>query len=212
MQDVFKKLNTSHSVLGQDIIDWINSPDDTKTEEEAAITTKLYYKYIVDRNGTPKNKKKIYPDVYYFVNHNNKYNPNAWIAYIVRDQLKSPRNIPEHLADMNIVGNQESFKGSTIYEWAYYQNGSAERPFYMEGCEITTKYLECQYPLKREVYYFVVKTSRNGIQIFRDEDKSPRIRPTETRPEQVAAEAAEDVKADEQTPEVVTEQITVGAE
>lgn len=169
--NIFELVNSNHSVMGKDLVAWIKAPKSTKTEDEYRVTTKLYHKYIVDRDGKPKNK--IYPEVYYFINHNNSFNPNVYLAYIVRDKLKSPRKIPDHLVGLNIVGSDDSYKGSLICEWAYYQNGSSENPFYMEGCEIATKYLEGKYPLKRDVYYFVAQTGR-GIRIFRDENKSPR--------------------------------------
>lgn len=197
--NTFEKVNTNVSVLGRELVDWIKAPKDTKTEQEFEITNKLYHKYMIDHDGKPKNK--IYPDVWYFINHNNQFNPNVYLAYIVRDKLKSPRKIPEHLIGMNIVGTNESYKGSLICEWAYYQNGSSENPYYIEGCDIATKYLESKYPLKKDVFYYVVNTSK-GIRIFRDENKSPRRQytpeevteqPSEAAPTQ-PAEAAEKVK------------------
>lgn len=135
------------------------------------ISSKLYHKYVVDRQGNPKNK--IYPNVYYYVNYNDKFNPGVFLAYIVRDKAKSPRKIPESLIQLDILSSVESYKGSLIQEWAYYQNGSSENQFYMEGCEIVTHYLEGAHPLKPHVYYHVSKTSK-GIKIFRDLEKSPR--------------------------------------
>lgn len=169
--NVAEKINTNQSVLGQALIDWIKSDKASKTEREQVISSKLYHKYIVDREGNPKNK--IYPDVYYYVNYNNRFNPDIYLAYIVRDKSKSPRKIPESLANLDIISSPESFKGSLIQEWAYYQNGSSENEFYMEGNEIITKYFESTHPLRLSVYYFVNKTSK-GIKIFRDVEKSPR--------------------------------------
>ena len=183
--NTFEKVNTNISVLGKELVEWIKAPKDTKTEQEFEITNKLYHKYMIDHDGKPKNK--IYPDVWYFINHNNQFNPNVYLAYIVRDKLKSPRKIPEHLAGMTIVGTNESYKGSLICEWAYYQNGSSENPYYIEGCDIATKYLESKYPLKKDVFYYVVNTSK-GIRIFRDENKSPRRQYT---PEEVAEQPSE---------------------
>ena len=168
---VSEKINTNQSVLGQDLLDWIMSDKSNKTEEQQQISSKLYHKYVVDRQGQPKNK--IYPNVYYYVNYNNKFNPDVYLAYIVRDKLKSPRKIPESLQTLNIVESMDSFKGSLIQEWAYFQNGSSENEYYMEGCEIVTHYLEGVHPLRPQVYYHVTKTSK-GIKIFRDTDKSPR--------------------------------------
>lgn len=169
--NVAEKINTNQSVLGKDLIEWIKTDKASKSEREQIISSKLYHKYIVDREGNPKNK--IYPDVYYYVNYNNRFNPDIYLAYIVRDKSKSPRRIPESLAKLDIISAQESFKGSLIQEWAYYQNGSSEREFYMEGNEIVTKYFESTHPLRLSVYYFVNKTSK-GIKIFRDLEKSPR--------------------------------------
>lgn len=183
--NTFEKVNTNISVLGKELVEWIKAPKDTKTEQEFEITNKLYHKYMIDHDGKPKNK--IHPDVWYFINHNNQFNPNVYLAYIVRDKLKSPRKIPEHLAGMTIVGTNESYKGSLICEWAYYQNGSSENPYYIEGCDIATKYLESKYPLKKDVFYYVVNTSK-GIRIFRDENKSPRRQYT---PEEVAEQSSE---------------------
>ena len=152
-------------------MEWIDSPRESKTEEENEVCDKLRLKYVVSRDGQQKNK--IYPNVYYYVNHNNGFNPNVYLAYIVRDKLKSPRKIPDHLVNLNLVDSQESYKGSLICEWSYFQNGTSSNPFYMEGCEIVTRYLESKHPLKRDVYYYITQTSK-GIRIFRDISKSPR--------------------------------------
>lgn len=216
--NTFEKVNTNVSVLGRELVDWIKAPKDTKTEQEFEITNKLYHKYMIDHDGKPKNK--IYPDVWYFINHNNQFNPNVYLAYIVRDKLKSPRKIPEHLIGMNIVGTNESYKGSLICEWAYYQNGSSENPYYMEGCDIATKYLESKYPLKNDVFYYVVNTSK-GIRVFRDEEKSPRRQyiPEEETAQMEAADntetkSAEQPSAVEEAPavETATEEKTEAAE
>lgn len=169
--NVSDKINTNQSVLGKDLLDWIKSDKSTKNEEQQIISSKLYHKYVVDRDGNEKNK--IYPNVFYYVNYNNKFNPEVYLAYIVRDKAKSPRKIPQSLASLNILESLDSYKGSLIQEWAYFQNGSSENPFYMEGCEIVTHYLEGNHPLRHSIYYHVNKTSK-GIKIFRDLEKSPR--------------------------------------
>ena len=174
--NILDKVNTNQSVLGKDILEWITAPRDSKSVEENEVSDKLRLKYVVGRDGQQKNK--IFPNVYYYINHNNQFNPNVYLAYIVRDKLKSPRKIPDHLVELNIVGSQESYKGSLICEWAYFQNGASENPYYMEGCEIVTRYLESKHPLKREVYYYINQTSK-GIRIFRDTMKSPRQYPEE---------------------------------
>ena len=172
--NIIEKVNTNQSVLGKDLLEWIHKNKEDKTDEERVISNKLYHKYVIDRNGEPKNK--IYPDVYYYVNHNNRFNPDVYLAYIVRDKIKSPRNIPDRIASLNIVDSEESYRGSLIQEWAYFQNGSSENSFYLEGCDIVTHYLEGRgtHALKKHVYYFVVQTSR-GIKVFRDTVKSPRV-------------------------------------
>lgn len=169
--NIGEKVNTNQSVLGQVLIDWIKADKSSKTEQEQIISSKLYHKYIVDREGNPKNK--IFPDVYYYVNYNNRFNPDIYLAYIVRDKSKSPRKIPESLATLDIASSKESYKGSLIQEWAYFQNGSSENEFYMDGNEIVTRYFESTHPLRLNVYYFVSRTSK-GIKIFRDVEKSPR--------------------------------------
>ena len=166
-------VNSNQSITGKELLDWILDPTPNRTEEELEIIDKLYYKYVIDRQG--RNKNKIYPNVYYYVNYNNQFYPNIYLAYIVRDKLKSPKRIPAELAEFNLVNSQESHKGSLICEWAYFQNGSPENPFYIEGNEIVTKYLENIHPLKHNVYYFVNQTQR-GIRIFRDVSKCPRQR------------------------------------
>lgn len=168
---ISEKINTNQSVLGKDLLDWIQADKSTKTDEEKTISSKLYHKYVVDREGQAKNK--IYPNVYYYINYNNRFNPEVYLAYIVRDKAKSPRKIPESLSALDIFTSLDSYKGSLIQEWAYFQNGSSENPFYMEGCEIVTHYLEGEHPLRRQIYYHVVKTAK-GIKIFRDTEKSPR--------------------------------------
>ena len=164
-------VNTNQSVLGKTILEWIVSPTSGKTQQEIEISEKLYHKYVVDHDGNKKNK--IFPNVYYYVNYNNQFYTNVYMAYIVRDKLKSPRKIPDNLVNLNIVNTTTSYKGSFICEWAYYQNGSSENPYYMEGCEIVTKYLESKHPLKKDVYYYITSTSK-GIRIFRDIEKCPR--------------------------------------
>ena len=169
--NIGEKINTNQSVLGKDLLDWIAAEKSTKTKEQQLISSQLYNKYVTDREGNPKNK--IYPNVYYYVNYNNNHNPSLYLAYIVRDKVKSPRRIPETLAKLNLMESYESYKGSLIQEWAYYQNGEPEREYYMEGCEIVTHYLEGTHPLRPNVYYYVTQTSK-GIKIFRDLEKSPR--------------------------------------
>lgn len=164
-------INSSQSVKGEELLAWIKSGKAGKTEEQQVISSKLYHKYVVDRDGN--DKQKIYPNVYYYINYNNRFNPDVYLAYIVRDKAKSPRKIPQTLAELDIIESMDSYKGSLIQEWAYFQNGSAENQFYMEGCEIVTHYLEGNHPLRPNVYYHVNKTSK-GIKIFRDLDKSPR--------------------------------------
>jgi len=175
--NVNQRINTNQSVKGEDLLAWINSDKSSKTEQERVISNKLYHKYVVDRDGNAKNK--IYPNVYYYVNYNDKFNPGVYLAYIVRDKAKSPRKVPENIASLDLVGSVDSYKGSLIQEWAYFQNGCSENPFYMDGCDIVTHYLEGEHPLRRHVYYHVAKTSK-GIKIFRDLDKSPR----ETKPQE----------------------------
>ena len=164
-------INTNRSVKGSDLLAWIAVDRSAKTQDQATISRNLYHKYVVDRDGNPKNK--IQNDTYYYVNYNNRKNPSVYLAYIVRDKSRSPRTIPEALASVNMVDSKESYKGSIIQEWAYYHNGSPEREFYMEGNEIITKYFECVHPLRHNVFYFVNKTSK-GIKVFRDIAKSPR--------------------------------------
>lgn len=165
-------INTNNSILGKSLLEWINADKSEKTEEQQAISSKLYHKYVVDREGKPKNK--IFPNVYYYVNYNNRFNPDVYLAYIVRDKSKSPRKIPESLISLNLFEGKESYKGSLIHEWAYYQNGSSENAYYIEGCDIVTKYLECDCPIRKNIYYYVSKTSKGEIKIFRDLEKSPR--------------------------------------
>lgn len=170
--NVGDKINTNQSVLGKDLLAWIEASKADKTEEQQVISSKLYHKYVVDREGNAKNK--IYPNVYYYVNYNNKFNPDVYLAYIVRDKAKSPRKIPASLANLDIISSMESYKGSLIQEWAYYNNNTSSSEFYMEACDIVTHYLEGVHPLKSSVYYHVSMTSK-GVKIFRDLEKSPRI-------------------------------------
>ena len=169
---VNEAINSRVSVLGKDLLEWIKSDKSTKTEEERTISSKLYHKYVVDRNGEPKNK--IFPNVFYYVNYNNRLNPDVYLAYIVRDNTKSPRHIPEHLVNLNIIDTRESYKGSLIAEWAYFQNGDSNNPYYIEGCDIVTQYLESDCPIRKNISYFVSKNSKGVVKIFRDTEKSPR--------------------------------------
>lgn len=171
-------LNSNKSVLGQEIIDWINSDKSTKDEYQRGISNKLYHKYLFKKpNDT---KPKIFPDVYYYVNYNNHLNPDMHIAYIVRDKAKSPRRIPDSLIALNIVDSHDSYKGSIIQEWAYYQNSSSENPYYMDGCDIVTKYLESSHPIHKGVYYYANRMENGSIKLFRDLKKSPRKEYTDT--------------------------------
>lgn len=165
-------INTNQSIKGSDLIEWIQDGFTPKTAEEELVASKIYYKYFVDPQGNPKNK--IYPGVYYYVNYNNNLNPDVYLAYVVRDKTKSPRKIPETLAKMTLFNDNTSHKGKLIREWAYFQNGSSENEFYIEGHEIVSKYLETDFHLRKNTYYFVVKTKKGNIKIFRDLDRSPR--------------------------------------
>lgn len=167
-------LNTNESVKGQVILDFIDTRD-TLEGLDKEVADELYFKYIVDPDGQPKRHIKIYPDVYYYVNRNNRMQPAIYAVYIVRDQLKSPRHVSKEVAEKNLVDTNESYMGREIKEWAYFQNGSAENPFYVQGCDLVTKYFENQYPLRPSVYYFINNTS-NGLKVFRDTSKSPRMR------------------------------------
>lgn len=169
--NIGEKINTNQSVLGKDLLEWISADKSTKTKEQQLISTRLYNKYVEDREGNPKNK--IYPNVYYYVNYNNNFNPSVYLAYIVRDKVKSPRKIPETLAHLNVIESLDSYKGGVIREWAYYQHGDSNREFFTEGCEIITHYLEGTHPLRPDVYYYVNQTNK-GVKIFRDLEKSPR--------------------------------------
>lgn len=170
--DVGKLINSNTSVLGKDLLEWIKADKSTKTEEEHIVSMKLYRKYVVDQDGQPKNK--VFPEVYYYVNHNNRFNKDLYLAYIVRDKTKSPRKIPDSLKELDIFASEDSYKGSLIQEWAYFQNGNPSNTFYMEGCDIVTKYLESDCPIRRNVYYFVTKSHKGVIKVFRDTNKSPR--------------------------------------
>lgn len=168
--NVGNHINTNKSVLGKDLVEWICDVSLQRTDEEIEIARLLYTKYIVDRFGKPK--KKIYPDVYYYVNYNDRVNPGLFLAYIVRDKFKSPRKVNSNLANLDLTEVKESFKGSLIREWSFYQNGSATHPYYIEGNEIITKYFNGSHAPRHNVYYFVVKTSK-GVQLIRDLKKSP---------------------------------------
>lgn len=181
-------INSNQSIPGKELLEWILDPTLNRTDLEQEIADKLYYKYVIDRQG--RNKNKIYPNVYYYVNYNNQFYQNMYLAYIVRDKLKSPKRIPVELAEFNLVNSKDSHKGSLICEWAYYQNGSIDNPFYIEGNEIVTKYLENKHPLKHNVYYFVNQTQR-GIRIFRDISKCPRQRIEPIEPITTGGEADE---------------------
>lgn len=163
-------INTNKSVLGKDLIEWITDSSLQSSEEDKKIAGKLYHKYIVDRSGKPKNK--IFSDVYYFVNYNDRVNPGLFLAYIVRDKIKSPRKVNPELVELNPIGKKESFKGSIIREWAYCQSQDEKRPFHNEGKELIEKYLNGQHPPRHQAYYFIVTTGR-GIQLIRDTEKSP---------------------------------------
>lgn len=166
-----ERINSYQSVTGQEITDWILAPKETKTSYENEVADKLYYKYMIDRNGRMKNK--VFPDVFYYVNYNNKFYSNVYMAYLIRDKLKSPKRIPTEMIDVNLVGSPESYLGEVICEWAYFQNGDESNPFYKEGHELVTKYFENKHPLKYKAYYYITETSR-GLRIFRDLEKSPR--------------------------------------
>ena len=171
MNNIGEIINTSTSVLGQDLLDWIAADRSTKTEKEQAISSELYHKYVVDREGKPKHK--IFPEVYYYVNHNDYFQPKTYVAYIVRDKMKSPRELPQRLVNMDLVAAEESFKGGIIRDWATYHMTHEDSEFQEVGKEIYSKYFDSKYPLRVNLNYFVNRTSR-GIKVFRDLEKSPR--------------------------------------
>ena len=55
-KNVGDNINTNHSVLGQDLLDWIAQDKSTKTEEQQIISNKLYHKYVVDRDNHAKTR------------------------------------------------------------------------------------------------------------------------------------------------------------
>lgn len=169
--DVASSINTNCSVLGSELLEWIRSDRQTKTEEQQLISYRLYHKYVVDRNGQPKNK--IYPDVYYYVNYNNRFNHNVYMAYIVRDKARSPRNIPPSLASLDLTSTNMSYRGSLIQEWAHYHRGHDSSPYHDKGSEIVERYFMNSHPIRTDAYYYLAVTSK-GIRLFRDTDKSPR--------------------------------------
>ena len=168
---VGERINTNQSILGSDLLNWIKTDKDSKTPDQQNISRRLYHKYVVDRDGNLKDKIK--PNIYYYVNYNNRQNANLYMAYIVRDKSRSPRQIPNNVATLDIVESDESYKGNLIQAWSYFHNGSSENEFYMEGNEIISKYFECSHPLRPNVFYFVNRTAK-GIKVLRDTVKSPR--------------------------------------
>lgn len=174
-------INTNESALGSVIMDWVSSCGSrearaTLSEDILEVSRAIYYKYMVDSQGKPKSK--IYPDVFYRIRVKHPAptedtpEPRA-VIYIVRDKSKSPRGIPAHMAELDLCSSDQSFKGSLIAEWAYFQNGSAANPFYMDGCDIISKYLETEHPLRQNVYYHLERT-KHGVNVFRDLHMSPR--------------------------------------
>ena len=53
---VSERINTNQSILGEELLAWIKSDKSTKTEQEQLINSKLYHKYVVDRDGNEKQK------------------------------------------------------------------------------------------------------------------------------------------------------------
>lgn len=171
MIDIKKLLGAEISILGKELTDWINQDKNTKDAEELYISNKLYHKYLSQTGDG--GKPNVFPDAFYFVKKDDKLDPENPLIYLVRDRVKSPRSIPEKLVNLKIVDVHKSFKGSLIQDWAYYQNSNSNNPFYMEGCDIVTKYLSSNHPIHNDVYYYVNKV--NGYtKLFRDLKKSPR--------------------------------------
>ena len=168
---VSEKINTEESIIGEDIITWIYSNKAEKTPEEQCISSKLYHKYIAC-NGT-----KIYKDIYYYIKCKIGEN-GANIAYIVRDNIKSPRALPDNIANIDLFQDGVSFRGNLIKEWAYHHN-SINSDKATDAQEIIKTYIQSQYPIKNKVYYKLKKGKDNSINIFRDIERSPRKEPTE---------------------------------
>lgn len=163
-------INTNQSVLGSELLAWLADSSSTNSPEQESIRVLLAEKYTrkPDSDG-----KKIQPDVYYYVNYNNRFNPKAYVAYIVRDKVRSPKSLPARLINTDITESDDSYLGMTIQSWAYYQARHDDAPYHDTGALIVRKYLSNDHPIRTGVYYFVSYTTK-GVKLFRDTERSPR--------------------------------------
>lgn len=167
-------INTNKSVKGEKILDFIKNREKLNGDART-VADNLLFKYLLNPDGTPKLHTKIYPDVYYYVNHNNHMNPEVYSSYIVRDQVKTPRHVLKTVINRDIVNTITSYSGRYIKKWAYYWSASPESPYYEDASIIITRYLEVDVPIGNGIYYFV-KHNRKTVKLFRDLTKSPRIK------------------------------------
>lgn len=159
-------VNGNTSVTGEEILEWVDSPD--LEDIDLLVARKIKHRYIEDRYGHKLNR--IHPQTSYFV----RYNDHSDSAYIIRDKLVSPKQIPGWMRDLDLTSEEQSYKGGIISEWAYYHNAQADSPFQENAHDIVINYLETDRSLKDHVFYFLSVTPK-GVKVFRDLEKSPRV-------------------------------------
>ena len=169
-------VNSGNSVLGAELQTLMNDGSDPETAERL---TERYMDKGVDR---------VKRDVYYRVNSvvTKKSENGEPEVYLERDCLKSPREIPDWQQTFDLVGESGdapkgaetgktpvSFDGGFILRWAYFQNANSSHPFFIDGCDIVSRYGEGDNAIRKGNYYFLSR-NEHGVAIRRDLSRSPR--------------------------------------
>ena len=186
-------VNSEESALAEDILAMIKDESDPETAH------RLTERYVTPSDGT----KRIKGGVYYRVRRirANRNGTNLDEVYLERDCLKSPRDIPENWRNFDLVNasgdvskgckpqkEPTSFEGGFILRWAFWQNSASSNPYFIDGCDIVSRYGVGENALRRNIYYFL-SHNEHGVSVRRDLARSPRrerpaccARSTSTRP------------------------------
>lgn len=170
-------VNSPESALGSEILEMTKDGTDPETARR-----------LVERYMQNKDVIRLKTDVYYRVRsvtlkRNADGEPEV---YLERDCLKSPRDVPEWQKTFDLIAESGdtpkgepqdkppvSFDGGFILRWAYFQNKTPLNPYFVDGCDIVSRYGKGDNAIRKNHYYFLSR-NEHGVSIRRDLSRSPR--------------------------------------
>lgn len=171
-------VNSEESYLAEDIRAMIKDGSDPET------AYRLTERYLSPSDGTSRMKDGVFYRVKRTTTNRNGTRIDD--VYLKRDCVKSPRDIPVNWQNFDLVGasgdvsrgnkptkKPTSFEGGFILRWAFWQNASSSRPYFIDGCDIISRYGVGDNALRRNIYYFLSR-NEHGVSIRRDLTRSPR--------------------------------------